>query len=538
MKTKYIKKALPLAALCLATIMSTSCDDYLEATPTETQTTQTFYKSEAQMDQALTGLYGAMMPLPKYLLTMSEFRSDNVWITTDTKQNDYVDIATFNGDALLTDDVISDCWNDYFKVVAAANTFLDKIENVEFEDEKVKAQYTAEARAIRALAYFDLVRFFGRVPAPTHTLTTNESFELKQSEPKDVYEKIIVPDLRYAVDNLAETSTDYQGKAHQERLTNIAAKGFLGKVYMTMAGFPLNMTEKKDLATMLFKDVIDYADAYGKYWASTQDEWNRMWIHENDNKFFIFELQYEMIQDYGNPMVTLSLASNPGSEWCATKLITGTHVYVEKSLQNHFIIQDSTKSDLPFVDGRAWGTVNTRQTVDEEGNLSTLTGNIFYTKFFENRIKRAALGYSDMDASIIDRTYWPQNYPLLRLEDVMLLYAECVGNTDEGRRQVNRIRERAGLSDITASLSEDEFQKAVQDERRYELAEEGQRWFDLVRRNEWQQALKTMFVNDDQTADGTYKAYAQRVDEYSYVYPIPLSQIEVRDGLYTQNPGY
>lgn len=145
---------------------------------------------------------------------------------------------------------------------------------------------------------------------------------------------------------------------------------------------------------------------------------------------------------------------------------------------------------------------------------------------------------TDMDASIVDRTYWPQNFQLLRIEDIMLLYAECVGNTAEGREMVNRIRHRAGLADIEASLSEAEFQKAVQDERRYELAEEGVRWFDLIRRNEYVNTIKQMFNDNDDTVNGTYKQYASRVTADMYLYPIPQSQIEVRKGLYTQNKGY
>ena len=165
------------------------------------------------------------------------------------------------------------------------------------------------------------------------------------------------------------------------------------------------------------------------------------------------------------------------------------------------------------------------------------TGNTFYVKFFESRIKRAKLDYYDMDAQIIDRTYWPQNYPILRLEDIMLLYAECVGNTTEGYDMVNKIRQRAGLPALSG-LSEDEFQTAVEDERRYELAEEGHRWFDLVRQNKYVETLRAMFINDDTTTDGTYANFANRVTEDMYLYPIPQSQMEVRKGLYQQNKGY
>lgn len=520
----------------VAALSLTACGDFLTVTPQSKETTANFYQTEAQMDQALTGLYGALKPIPKYLFTMSEIRSDNTWVLTDSKQNDYADVATFNADGLLTASLVSGCWSDYYKIVSATNTFLDKTDELDFNDEAVKKQYVAEARCIRALAYFDLVRFFGRVPAPTHILTTNESFSLGQSEAIDVYNDIIVPDLQYAVENLAENATDYQGKAHNERLTQVAAKGFLGKVYLTMAGFPHNDTAKKPKAQQLFKEVIDYATANNKYWMNDMATWNQCWLHENDNKYAIFEIQYIAESGQGNPMVPLTVPSNPGTEWCGNNLMTGTHLYIERGLQRHFIAKDpKTKK---YLDQRANGTLNLKETIGEDGSISTSEGNTFYVKYFESKIKRAKLGVADMDATIVDRTYWPQNFQLLRIEDIMLLYAECVGNTTEGREMVNKIRRRAGLPELETSLSEEDFQKAVQDERRYELAEEGVRWFDLVRRNEYISTIKQMFIDDDDTANGTYRQYANRVNANMYLYPIPQSQIEVRKGLYTQNKGY
>lgn len=518
-----------------ATLCLTACDDFLTVTPKNTQTTDNFYQTEAQIDQALTGLYGTMKPIPKYLFTMSEIRSDNTWVLTDSKQNDYADIATFNANGLLTASLVSGCWSDYYKIVSAANTLLDKMDELSFADEKVKTQYTAEARCIRALAYFDLVRFFGRVPAPTHILTTNESFELGQSEAADVYNDVIIPDLKYAVEHLSDQASDYQGKAHSERLTQVAAKGFLGKVYLTMAGFPLNDTEKKPLAQQLFKEVIDYGNANGKYWMADMDTWNQCWLHENDNKYALFEIQYIAESGQGNPMVPLTVPSNPGTDWCGNNLMTGTHVYIERGLQRHFIAKNA---DGKYLDQRADGTLNLKETINEDGSITTSEGNTFYVKYFESKVKRAKWGVADMDASIVDRTYWPQNFQLLRIEDIMLLYAECVGNTAEGREMVNKIRQRAGLDAMDAGLSEADFQKAVLQERRYELAEEGVRWFDLVRRNEFVATIKQMFADDDETVNGTYRQYATRVNENMYLYPIPQSQIEVRKGLYTQNKGY
>ena len=468
--------------------------------------------------------------------TDSNEEMGSITVTPANTTDDQGESLYLTGSKLtLTANMVKNCWADYYTTIASANTLIDKMEDVNFTDEDVKNQYRAEARFIRALAYFDLVRFFGNIPAAVHALTTEEAFSLGQSSEREIYEQIIVPDLEYAVKHLAETAVDFLGATHSERVSNIAARGLLGKVYLTMAGFPLYQTDKKVLAQQLLKEVIDYAAETGKFWAEDINEWNHMWIHENDNKYFIFEIQYIAEKGEGNPMVSLSVPSNPGTEWCARSLVTGTHVYIENGLQQHFIQRSSDTDE--YIDLRIGGTMNTRTSKGEDNEDFTPTGSTFYVKFFENKLKRAELGYSDMDATIVDRSYWPQNYPILRLEDVMLLYAECVGPTVEGYEMVNSIRRRAGLEELS-DLSEQEFQIAVDNERRYELAEEGHRWFDLARHNQYVETMRQMFINDDKTVNGTYKAFASRVTKDMYLYPIPQSQLEVRKGLYTQNAGY
>ena len=104
-----------------ATAIFASCSDYLDVDPKDKNSTENFYKTEAQIDQALTGVYGGLKQVSLCALQMSEQRSDNMWITNDTKQNDNVDIALFNADALVNDNTIKNCWADYFTIVASAN---------------------------------------------------------------------------------------------------------------------------------------------------------------------------------------------------------------------------------------------------------------------------------------------------------------------------------------------------------------------------------------------------------------------------------
>jgi len=523
----------------------TSCEDFLVTESKSALSTDNAYSAAANIDQNLTGVYGALKPFALYYMAMSEFRSDNLFITTEQRTNEYSDCAQFNGTGLLNDNLISNCWADHYTLISAANVLLDHLGEAGLTEAQ-QTQYEAEARFLRALSYFDLVRFFGRVPISLHEISPAEAFSIPQSEAIDVYNKVIVPDLEYAIDRLQETATDYKGVEHSERVKRIAAQALLGKVYMQMAGYPLYQ-DTKAKAQALLAEVLTKESVY---WVPTMDGWNRMWVHENDNKNFIFEIQYTADKGQGNTASPISKTQNTyADEYCNAYLTVGPHVYVERDLQDHFLVSntfenaDGTTTE-EYVDQRLVGTINTGQAYDEETGQyvgGATDQNNFLVKFFEHKMKRASLGLSDMDAEIVDRTCWPQNWPVLRIEDIMLLYAECVGNTAEGYSYLNKIRKRAGLSELKEMTAEN-YQAAVAYERRCELLGEGHRWFDQVRQNTFVEEIRTMMANyrdkRDQAHSSNYTIYANRVTQNSALYPIPMSQIRIREGLYQQNPGY
>ena len=259
------------------------------------------------------------------------------------------------------------------------------------------------------------------------------------------------------------------------------------------------------------------------------DEWNKMWISENDNKYHIFEIQYMAANGYGNPMVPASVPS-VSPVYTAVKLL-GNTVYCEKSLDK--ILTQKDEND-EFIDQRCHGTIETGNMVDEDGR--PYTGEDFYVKLFEHNVKRKELGYSDISSQIVDRNYFPTNYPLIRLEDVMLMYAEITGPT-EGKEYVDRIRTRAGLPALDENITPANFADSVDIERRRELASEGIRWHDIVRQGRFKPLLQEMFKRYAGEGDETYNLYL-RVKDGTYLYPIPDAQMKVKEGLYEQNAAY
>ena len=519
-------------AIVIIMIAMTSCDNFLTVEPTSQIGADNYYQSPAEADRALSGVYGTLKPFAKYWFAMSELRSDNMFETKEAKQYDYADCAQFNATGLLSDNIVANCWADHYTLIAAANALIDKLPEIDFSTSKItKEQYIAEARFLRALSYFDLVRFYGRVPVSLHQLSADEAFHLAQSEPLEVYQQAIIPDLEYAALHLGEYALDYNGNTHSERASQAAAKALLGKVYMQMAGFPLNQPTK-DKAKTYLKEVLDYAESSNRYWSADMDEWNRMWIHENDNKYYIFEIQYVCAANQGNPVTPLSRTSNSKPDaYCNAYLTNGNHFYIERALQSRMMADQ---------DLRCHWTLDMGYKQDEETGETTGGYNPdvdhFLVKFFEHKTKRDSLGFSNMDATIVNYTYWPQNFPVLRIEDIALLYAECVGG-NEGLAIINRTRQRAGLAPLAAYSEE-----ALIEERRAELLGEGHRWFDEVRHNTYVQDNKTKFEyyrdNCDKAHSSVYTMYAARVNSTSMYYPIPLSQMQVCEGLYQQNPGY
>ncbi len=519
-----------IQACLMLSLTLTSCgDNWLNVESQNTESIDSFYKTPAQMDQGLNGIYNGLLPLSTYSTLMSEFRSDNTWVGLDLDaQRDYTDIATFNPNIsnILT---LENAWKDLYEIVARANTFLSKTDGVTFMTEEIKLQYIAEARFLRALAYFDLVRYFGRVPMVTEPLSPQEAFFVKQSEASEIYDQVIVPDLQYAVSNLPLQPLTYlNAKASAGRANQTAAKSLLGRVYLTMAGFPLNNTEKKELAKGLLEEVIDYAFANKKHWASTGNEWQRMWISDNDNKYHIFEIQYILLSGQGNPMVFES-GTKLNKDY--TKVdFRGNRLYCDDQLNTMLKTIENGK----YQDARCLATIDTTKFINNDG---VRYGNDdFFIKFTEHKIKRAALGYSNIDDQITDYNYWPINYPLIRLEDVMLMYAEIVGPTTKGLKMVNDIRTRAGLIAIPTNCTATEFQEYVDRERQLEFAFEGIRWHDLVRHNNLQ-AIKDKYIrNVRKHVDSP--SYAERVKAGTHLYPIPESQMKAKEGLYEQNEAY
>ncbi|MGN6540805.1 MAG: RagB/SusD family nutrient uptake outer membrane protein, partial [Ginsengibacter sp.] len=279
-------KKIFFAIVIMIAIIGTSCNkDYLDVKPTSSITAGNFYQSQQDIQQAVTGVYSSLRDWPVDIyLFLSEVRSNNFYAVFADAQRDYFDINNFQENA--QDGTLHDTWQSLYSMINRANGVLGNIDNVTFDNPSLKTQYKAETRFLRAYAYFQLVRLWGRVPLVTKVISPSEGVQIKQSEPADIY-KFITTEMDAVKDSLPG---NYSASADNGRVTSWAVKGILAKVYLTMAGYPLKQTAMMNNARALLEDIISHEGTTPKL--KLTPNYGDLFGYKNDNLHDMLEVQY------------------------------------------------------------------------------------------------------------------------------------------------------------------------------------------------------------------------------------------------------
>lgn len=483
----------------LLTAVTVGCSR-LDLVPISQKSTAGFYQTETHINQALIGVYNGLRTAwvtsqGSYMLT--ESRSDNTF--QGQAYNDGP-ISRFE----VTPDlpILNTVWSNYYSYIQRCNEILEALEGIDITPE-TRQQYEGEARFARGLFYFDLVRLFGAVPVVTHTLTIDESYQVNRGTVADVYAQI-ESDLLAAVDYLPENyTTENTGRA-----TTWAARGYLGKVYLFMSGFPLQANRWEE-ARIRFKEVID-ADRFEFFsnYASIYDQGNE------GGKQQVFSIPFLAGQNgNGNPFPTRNASNDvaPISFEEGGIPFGGSpfNLFLSNSILDAYEPGDLRKeaSVLSSWRHKSGETITTLPT----------------TKKYQN-------------GPVVQANDWDIDWIALSYTDVLMMYAEVLNElgyqTDgEAISILNNVRERAGLEpkNATEVPNQEAFRQWMEAERRVEFAFENLRWFDLVRTD---RALDVMrdFLND-YGLGGNVKSKDQ------YIYPIPQAVLNMTPHL-GQNPGY
>jgi hypothetical protein len=498
-KMKSITKALICGTMMLGML---SCEDDLMLEPENNITQNSFYTTELQIQQALSGVYSAMVNASSrggydvnFYLLASEVRSNNFNAISQNGNRDYYAINRFQ-DTSSTDEM-EILWEDAYQQISYANTLLARIDAVPFTNPATKEQYRSEARFLRSYAYFELMRSFGKVPLIDKPVSPEEAAKIPRTDLATLY-NFITSEIEASVAGLK----DVYDAANKGRITKSAAHAMLGRIYLTGSGYPLN----NGSYTAKAKDHL-YAVIQGEgQFVTFAPNYADLFKSVNDNKYHIFEIQHiggglsqgSYLPSYVSP----NFGSADPYYNAQGSLFSSAELGVSQSL-----IDTYEPGDLRLPLTIKTSFIGTNGQPDQAK---------FFVKFREKGIV------------LSNRYDWPINFPIIRYEDVMLMYAEILnneGNTSAAVFYLNKIRQRAGLAPVSTSISAANFTTALRKERRVEFAGEGVYWHDLVR---WNTGVTV--INQAAAALN----YNYTITTNDYLYQVPLSQIQVAG--YDQNP--
>ena len=469
-----------ITIIALASVLMMSCNkDFLDLIPESSVTTDILYKTDKDFLDAMTGCYTALRSAYSDMFIYGDVRSDDAWHALG---NNVTMNAINNFAERSSESVYANTWRNYYLCIFRANTILARIEKLDPSVVPNKTRYIAEASFLRALAYFDLVRIFGALPAVTTEITIEDSYKAGRAPAAEIYSSIIIPDLKTAEAGLPAkfTGTDVG------RPTSGAAKSLLGKAYLYTKDFTNAEAKLKEVTTMGYSLLPVWADL----WNYTKNE------HHSE---YIFDIEY------------IAGGLGLGSRFSNDFLPKSTGAFAD----TYFNI----KGGLGELNTPTMALFNAFDPADPRRNTSCDTASKFF-KFFQ--IPTFTRKYIAPTASLNDS---PANWKVIRYADVLLMYAEALNEnnkTTEALTVLNQVRTRVGMPTY-AGLTKDDARNKIYDERRFELAMEGHRWFDLVRTG---RALSIMASTGMQA--------------HHVVFPLPLREVQVinNPSVFPQNEGY
>lgn len=466
-------KYLLISTLIFSTM---GCSDFLELNPISNANENGFYKSDKDMETALVSAYSTLYTiwgtegLPSFY---GELMSDNVY--SDNTGGTVADSKAFDTHIGMntTNELVEKFWEDYYKSIFYINQVIYK--GSQLQSDKVK-QFIAEAKFLRALYYFDMVRAWGDVPLVLEPVSVSESYSIARTPASQVYKKI--------QEDLIDAANTLPDKKHERfagAATSDAANALLGKVLLTQGN-------KADAITYLNK-------VYNKF--KLADDYADLWdLNKKNGQESIFEIQY----------TTTNSSSQPYSPYWAmftpldNRVVTawgGGYNQVSLDLWNAYEPNDPRR-DLSIADG-----------------YDTPEGQHIDVKY--------CIKWRDTEAPVDKlRELARNNFIILRYADVLLLLSEATGDA----KYLNEVRRRVNLPEFGEPGYPSQYTTltaAIQHERQVELGMEFHRWFDLQRLG---------------TAAETIKNCSKNVFNPVYLLPIPQKVINQNPNIITQNDPY
>ena len=559
-----MKFKLNIVALGLLGFGLASCTaDFLDVESKTESSTGNYYRTESDAYRALVGCYDGWQVTTSsegvgfYLA--SEIMADECFGGTGIADaRNYQVIDRFDQSQSPADQNIFETdWSNYYAAVYRCNELINRADGIEWSSDAIRGTYIGEARAIRAICYFDMVRLWENIPLLEAPTTEN----VPQADPDDVYQ-LIISDLKYAAENIpADAYPKAQAATNDGHITQYAAKALLARVYLFYTGYyghePENLTKAEALQGL--EDIIssqeyDLVKNFADLWPAASVTWtetNGSWSSES------------------------TYAGRGNSETVLAQKFNYTSDYNGNADGNRWQVMIGMRSLISVPYGQGWGSctvnpklVNSYQTGDTRRTASIIdcasegiddrddfADNLYddqreYTGYYIKKYSPLAIWQQDesgtwseinevMGAEIGAGEFQLspyQDFIVVRYADVLLMAAEL--GSPNAETYFNMVRDRAFGGDTSRRVPV--TQENIMRERMLEFAFEGIRYWDMLR-----QGLNTAATNlaeNCEVLDGgnpaTVSIQSSNVIATRGFCQIPYNQIVLSNNVLKQNQGW
>ncbi len=506
-----MRKLSMILLVSLSLVFLGSCKkDFLTVPPEGQVTPSGYYSNPERATQLVNAIYNNLLQWDE---------SSFSWIGITSITSDDANKGSVSGDTgadknlledftyTATDFSANEIWVANYRGIARANRALSILPGVAI-NLKLKHRLIAEAKFLRALYYWRLVRTFGGVPLIDTIVDPTNQVAVAAANTRATKQQIynlIISDFSYAADSLYSRS-DYVA-ADLGRATKSAANGYLSKVYMYLKDWQKSYDYS---AKVINSGQYHLASNYAKIFRESGE----------DGPGSLFE-----IQAVGGP-VNLGVQG-----WEVLQAVRGQFGWgfnvPSQALEDSYECTDGLPTDKsPLYDPnhpRKNRDPRLAATIIFPGD-TMWDGTVIISNPPNPRYNKKA--YISRTEETFDGNDWESNkhVHLLRYAEVLLIHAEAaneLGKTNEALQYLNEVRARVNMPPVTTT-DQASLRLAIWHERRYELGMESDRFFDLVREGRAAQVL------------GPLGFQSPKND----LFPIPQAQIDISGGKLTQNPGY
>lgn len=430
-----------------------SCDDFLESDPKGRLAKETYFATGEELQMSLNSMFQKIMLTGQANTSMNyAWMADDITTHPQSNKQTYREFDNF----APSDNSSFNAWDVYYVLIKSANFVINNADKTPVEETTIK-QAIGQARFWRAYAYYMLVRVFGPMPV---LLEEEVNYDAVLANEEEIY-RIIIEDLQYAESNLPGDWTNAPQKINSINVyaTDGSAKSLLSHVYLSMAGWPLKQQDKYALSRDKAKEVIDGVTS-GKYSYVLLNDFAKVYTKEYAySAEDIIAVYYNKAWGWqDNSMSSLcGLFESAGGGW--------SDFWGEIKFWKE--MPDGARKDAVY---------SPKVYQNETGEL------VDWWETWENHPQVISAGegpggteYDYTKGAVGVDWLGEKTHRIFRYSELLLTYAEAQARADGSPNTlayecVNKVRNRAGLEDLSPGLSGDAFAQAVVAEHGWEVA--------------------------------------------------------------------